>query len=196
MIHNFRLAVTAVLAATLFPGLSPFCDRAQGAIAPVVSSLAGISEGTSTPVRLASDPLGNIYVADARGGGILKYNNSGKLQKTIATTKDVLGIAIARNGDLLASQGAWVAVLDRNSGAPLSQFGAFGKANGIAVDATGYVYVTDSVNNCVQVFNASYAPVSTGVAASGLPANSFGSKGLSPGQLSQPTGISYEKSSN
>lgn len=190
MAHSFR---NAVLTLSLLPLLSAFPDSAHCSIPPVVSPLASITEGTSTPVRLAADSLGNIYVADPRGGGILKYNNSGKLQKTIATTKDVLGIAIAQNGDLLASQGSYVAVLDSSSGAPLSRFGAFGKANGIAVDASGYVYVTDSANNCVQVFNAAYAPISTGVAASGQPANSFGSKGLSLGQFSQPTGISYEK---
>lgn len=182
--------------ATLLSGFCLLAGKAESATAPVVSTLAPITEGVSTPVRLAADLSGNIYVSDPRGGGIHKYSNAGKLLQTIATANNVLGIAIAQNGDLLASQGTYVAAFDKNSGAPLTKFGTFGKANGIAVANNGFVYVTDSVNNCVQVFNAAYAPVTTGVAAGGLPVNSFGSAGRAAGQFTQPTGISYEKISN
>lgn len=169
---------------------------AHGAIAPVVSSLSSITEGVSTPVRLASDPLGNIYVTDPRGGGVLKFSSAGVLQKNMPTLQKPLGVAIAQNGDLLVSQGTSVAVLNKTSGVQTAQFGTFGKANGIAVDKTGAIYVTDSINNCVQVFTAGYAPSSTGVAAAGKPANSFGTTGQQNGQFMQPTGISYEKLSN
>ncbi|RII29942.1 MAG: hypothetical protein CXR30_09090 [Geobacter sp.] len=191
--HTIR---TLGMMAILLSGIYLFAGKAESATAPVVSTLAPITEGVSTPVRLATDLSGNIYVSDPRGGGIHKYSNAGKLLQTIATANDVLGIAIAQNGDLLASQGTYVAAFDKNSGALLSKFGTFGKANGIAVAGNGFVYVTDSVNNCVQVFNAAYAPVTTGVAASGLPVNSFGSAGRAAGQFTQPTGISYEKISN
>jgi hypothetical protein len=166
---------------------------ARGAIAPAVSPLASISEGISTPVRLAADQFGNIYVADPRGGGILKFNSAGKPLGTIAATGDVLGIAIAQNGDLLVSQGAFVSVFDTASGLKRSQFGSFLKANGIAVDAGGFIYVADSLNNCVQVFNPAYAPAGVAAAASGMPANSFGSRGIAPGQFLQPSGISFER---
>jgi len=191
-----KRVLTIVLTASISIGLTPFTDSAQSAPIPVVSTLSAITEGVSTPVRLTTDLFGDIYVTDPRGGGVLRYNNAGKLQKTIATTKEILGIAIAQNGDLLVSQGASVAVFDKASGLLLSRFGTFGKANGIAVDSSGYVYVTDSINNCVQVFNAAYAPVSTGMAAGGMPLNSFGSTGRAAGQFLQPSGISFEKISN
>ena len=191
---TFRSFIPAILLSTSLC-LAPFTQGgvALGAVAPSVAPLAGISEGTSTPVRLAGDQFGNLYVADPRGGGILKFNSAGKLQKTIPSASPALGIAIAQGGNLLVSQGSYVAVLDPASGAQLSQFGSFLKANGIAVDGGGFVYVTDSLNNCVQVFNQAYAPVSTGTAAVGMPANSFGSKGLATGQFLQPSGISFER---
>lgn len=191
-----KIVLTIGLAIFIFTGYPPFTNCAESALAPLVSSLSSISEGASTPVRLAGDQLGNIYVADPRGGGILKYNSAGKLLKTFAAIRNGFGIAVAANGDLLVSTGTSVAVLDKTSGIQKTQFGTFARANGIAVDASGFIYVTDSIDNCVQLFNAAYAPVSSRVAVSGKPANSFGSSGRNAGQFMQPSGIAYEKISN
>ena len=180
------------LAIYLFLAVTSFSKTAQGANAPQVNTLPTITNGISTPVRLAADSSGNIYVSDPRGGGILKYNQAGNLLQIIPTLKNDFGIAIAQNGDLLVSQGSSVAVIDKTGGALLSRFGTFTAANGIAVSSAGDIYVTDSLNSCVQVFNSAYAPVNTGVAAAGKPANSFGAAG----QLLRPTGISYERISN
>jgi hypothetical protein len=180
----------------IFLGTAPLPTKAHSAAAPLVSALSSVTNGVSTPVRLATDSSGNIYVTDPRGGGILKYDSDGNLLQTISTLKNVFGIAIAKNGDLLVSQGTSVAVLNRTSGALLAQFGTFIGSNGIAVDSVGNIYVTDTLDSCVQVFNAAYSPVNTGVAAAGKPANSFGTVGRASGQFMRPTGISYEKISN
>lgn len=163
-------------------GLLALHSTAYSAVAPVVSTLSAITEGAATPVRVAADRSGNMFVTDPRGGGVLKYNSSGKLLQKISTTSNsLLGIAIAKNGDILVSQGAVVAVYSP-SGTKLSEFGIFGKANGIAVDDTGTVFVVDSKNNNVQVFNTGYTLQ-----------NTFGSLGTSGGQFRQPTGITFEK---
>lgn len=190
-----RIIRAIILTTAALLGMITAFDTAQAALAPVVTTLSSINEGLSTPVRVAADQLGNIYVTDPRGGGVLKYNNAGKLQKKIAVANP-MGLAIALNGDLLVSQGSFVAVINPASGGISATFGTFTKANGIAVDANGFIYVTDSLNNCVQVFTSSHAPVVTGIAAAGKPTNSFGSKGTQNGQFMQPTGISYEKISN
>lgn len=189
------IGIAAVATAILLP-FTAHDNVAWAATAPVVSTLSSITEGVSTPVRAATDQLGNFYVSDPRGGGILVYNNAGKLQRKITLPASPMGIAIALNGDLLVSQGSSVAVVNPITGTIASMFGTFKKANAIAVDLSGFVYVTDSLDNCVQVFSAAYAPAATGAAAAGKPANSFGSAGKLNGQFLQPTGISYEKAAN
>jgi hypothetical protein len=184
-----RIIRTVVLTATFILGLAMHAAVGNSASAPVVTTLSSITDGVSTPVRIAIDPSGDIYVTDPRGGGILRYNNAGRLQQTITTETYPLGVAIAQSGDLLVSQGSYVAVIDKTSGVVRSRFGTFAKANGITVAGNGAVYVVDSPNNCVQLFDAAYTPISTGLAATGRPANSFGDSGRSDGQFLQPTGV-------
>lgn len=166
----------------LWSGVLSWAGPAYSAVAPVVSTLSSISEGSVTPVRIAADQYGNYYVTDPRGGGVLKYNSAGSLLQTITTTaKNILGVALAQNGDILVSQGGAVAVYS-STGVYKSSFGTFGVANGIAVDDTGAIFVADSRNNRVHVYDAGYTLVTT-----------FGSTGSAAGQFKQPTGITFEK---
>ena len=159
-----------------------WAGTAYGVVAPVVSTLSSISEGSVTPVRLAADQYGNYYVTDPRGGGVLKYNSAGSLlQKITTTSKNIFGVALAQNGDILVCQGTAIAVYS-STGVYKSSFGTFDAANGIAVDDTGAIYVTDSKKNLVTVYNSAFTPVT-----------SFGSTGSAAGQFKQPTGIAYEK---
>lgn len=163
-------------------GVLAWSSAAYSAVAPVVSTLSAISEGSVTPVRVAADQYGNYYVTDPRGGGVLKYNSAGtKLQTITTSSKNVLGIALAQNGDILVSQGTVVAVYS-SAGTYLNSFGTFGMANGITVDDTGAIYIADSKNNNVTVYNVDYSLKTT-----------FGSTGSGAGQFKQPTGITYEK---
>lgn len=182
--NKYPLGIVLLLSLSLSYWLMTRNSKVYSAVAPVVSTLSVISEGVVTPVRLAADQSGNMYVTDPRGEGVLKYNYSGNLLQKISTTsKNLLGIAVARNGDILVGQGGVVAVYSP-AGAKTGEFGAFGMANGIAVDDTGTVFVTDSKNNNVQVFNAEYTLNGT-----------FGTAGSANGQFKQPTGITYEKTS-
>ncbi len=127
---------------------------AFGSLSPIISSQTSVKEGIATPVRLASDLYGNIFVADPRGGGVLKLSNNGKLLKKFSGLRRPFGIAVTASNMILVSQGTYISVLDAN-GAETKKFGTFKKANGIALDSTGAIYVTDSEDNCVQVFDAS-----------------------------------------
>jgi hypothetical protein len=163
--------------------LLAWSSSAYSAVAPVVTTLSAITEGASTPVRIAVDQSGTLYVTDPRGGGVLVYDITGKRQKTIATTaRNLLGIAIAKTGEILVSQGTVVAVYSTD-GAKVREFGTFGNANGIAVDDSGTIFVVDSKNNSVLAFDGTnYSAVI-----------SFGSLGSGNGQFKQPTGITFEK---
>lgn len=171
---------------------------AFSATAPLVKVIdPPIKTGISAPIKIATDRFGNFYLTDPRGGGILKYNSSGSLIATLPV-KTPQGIAVTQGGDLIVGQGTFVSVLD-NTGKEKFKLGKgagqFKMANGIALDAAGFIYVVDSLDNCIQVFNAAGATVTTGNAATGKPANSFGTTGKLPGQFSIPTGITFEKSS-
>lgn len=182
MIKNLHRTIHSAGMLFLSCGLLAWGGTAYSAVAPVVSTLASITEGAVTPVRVASDQSGNIYVTDPRGGGVLKYNSAGNLLQIIETTsKKIFGAAIAKSGDILVSQGTVVAVYS-SAGNYKFSFGIFGSANGIAVDDTGAIFVVDSKNNNVQVFNLDYTSRST-----------FGSVGSAAGQFKQPAGITFEK---
>ena len=175
-------------------GLISLIPNAFGTMsAPMVTSLSSISNGTRTPVRISIDQWGDIYVSDPRGGGVNRFNNAGKLQKSFPVATSPLGIAAIADDTLLVSQGTAVQALDKFSGEVKATFGIFKKANGITVDKAGLIYVVDSLDDCVQVFNADYTPRNISAAAAGKPANSFGATGNTNGLFHQPTGISYEK---
>jgi len=157
------------------------------ALAPDVTTLTSISSALSTPVRIASDSSGSLYVSDPRGGGIVQFASDGSYKRTLSIGGVVLGVAVAANGDILVSQGTSVAVYSASTFVKKLNFGTFGKANAITVANSGEIFVVDSLNNNVQVFNPnSYTPRNGA-------ANSFGSTGTAPGTFRQPTGIAYEK---
>ena len=182
MIKNIHRSIYSACLLFLCFSMLALSGTAHSSVAPIVSTLSAITDGSVTPVRLAADQSGNFYVTDPRGGGVLKYNSAGNLLQIISTTsKNVLGIALAKSGDILVSQGTVVAVYS-SAGIFKSSFGIFGTANGITVNDTGAVFVVDSKNNNVQVFNADYTLNST-----------FGSTGSATGQFKQPTGITFER---
>lgn len=167
-----------------------------GAIAPQVSFLNLVTQEIRTPVRIAIDQPGNIFVADPRGGGVLKYDHTGAFIKRFQL-KGVRGIAVMPGGDIVVSRGNLVVVLDSESGMEKFKLGQgtgqFKLATGIAVDDTGRIFIADSIDNCVQVFSPTGVPVALPAAAAGKPSNSFGTFGSQSGQFSLPTGISFEK---
>jgi sugar lactone lactonase YvrE len=168
------------------------------AAVPTVSNLPAIGGRISTPVRIAVDQQGNLLVSDPRAGGILKLSSSGRYLATIGAVKAPQGIALSAAGDIVVGEGSAVSIL-ASDGTLKFQLGSgkgqFKMANGIAIDPAGNIYVADSLDNCVQVFSATGTPVNIAAAAPGKPTNSFGSFGTGNGQLSQPTGIAFERGS-
>jgi hypothetical protein len=188
-----RLISAIGLATTILFG--PLTNIALSA-APTVVNLPDITSEIRTPVRLAMDSSGNIYVSDPKAGGVLKYDSAGTFIRKYPMSKIANGVAIAKGGELLITQVTSVAVIDPATGNTAhADFGPFKYANGIAVDLVGNIYVTDTLDDCVQKFDVNYSPVTLSNAKAGHPANSFGTNGTSPGQFKGPAGIFYEKKS-
>jgi DNA-binding beta-propeller fold protein YncE len=124
-----------------------------------------------TPVYLAVDPVTQeIYVSDRMTGAIYIYNRDGTYQREFISTTDIkgwqpLGLAFDAQGQLyvtdLSGMAAQVLVFDRQ-GKQIRALGADQKMsfpNGVVVDKNGLVYVTDSNNGRLLVFDATGAVV-------------------------------------
>ncbi len=191
-------ALTGMVALTMAVVFGPVTGRAATALTPAVANQPSITTKVSLPVKLALDQFANIYLTDPRAGGINKFDRTGKWIATFPVTTPQ-ALAVATNLDLIVSQKQQVSVYSNNGDfkhALQHPGGAFKYANGVAIHpVTGYIYVADSLDDCVLVFNEAGQPVATGTASSGKPANSFGSSGNGAGQFAMPTGLAFERSS-
>ena len=161
---------------------------AWGAAPPIITGVSVVGDGMSSPVRVAVDGAGNMFVTDPRGGGVIKYSPQGARVGVIAMAAPPQGIAVRQDGSLVVTQGNFVSILN-GAGAEIRKLGAgvgqFQMANGVALDSAGGIYVVDSLANEVQAFDAS----------GGFRAR-FGSAGSGSGQMMMPTAIAYDSTSN
>jgi hypothetical protein len=129
----------------------------------------------SAPQLMATDALGDLYVAS--GAGLVEFDPTGGCVNGCAPIDAAgqLGVAVDAAGDVYAGEGSELAAFDA-AGAPLERFGSgdLTGAAGIAVDnASGAVYVADSgagravIFNEVTVPDASTAPASNVQASTG-----------------------------
>lgn len=179
------LVIAVIIPAVLVISLT---SVSSAATVPVVTVLSPVTRNVSSPVRIALDQQGNYYVTDPRAGGVSKFTAYGRLMKSIPTQLPPLGVALNDQGNLVVTQGSYVVILDQN-GAELGRLGSgagqFKKANGIAIDGNGYVYVVDSLDDNVKVFTAD-----------GQYVKAIGGTGTAVGQFTMPTAIAYEKKAN
>ena len=124
----------------------------------------GPSAALYDPMGLTVDPSGNVYIADTFNGRIRKVTPSG-----IITT-------IAGNGTLYFS----------GDGGPATQ-AALHFPHGVAVDSSGNVYITDTVNSVVRELQGSLPVVSANGVVN---AASFAPR-ISPGALATVFGSNF-----
>jgi tripartite motif-containing protein 71 len=157
---------SGALAATL--------NTRRKALSPTVTAMG-------QPYGIAIDPNdGSIYVADLVKKRIDKFNNAGVFQYVITPPRGYYAPYVAVNaaGDLFITESTITDVTGTNeifeysnTGAPITTYvgvdgtncglGQFGNIRGIDVDSSGLLYVVDSTNHCVQVFNTEHgAPAS------------------------------------
>lgn len=176
-----RMKQTVLLSVmTLVAAVISLPVASYAATSPTAVALTPLTQGLRAPVKIALDVDGNIYVADQRVRGIVKYNAYGEQLSVIRTSAAPSGLAVAQDGSLLVGQGAFVVRYNIASGLEVARFsdGKLQSAAGIAVDdITGYVYVVDSLANQIVSFTAS------GVF----------DKFMAAGQLTTPTGIAFDK---
>jgi DNA-binding beta-propeller fold protein YncE len=149
-----------------------------------------VSTGSDhVPVYLARDPLTNeVYVSDRPTGAIYIYDASGNFQRQYTTPESLKGwqplaLAFDKAGNLWASDVSinpqTVIEIDR-SGKVLNTFGkteGLSYPNGIGIDSAGNVFVSDSNNGRLVVFDK------TGSAVARV------GRGVGGGALGMPRGV-------
>ncbi len=137
------------------------------------NGVAGESNGTGTaasfngPQYLAIDASGNLYVADTGNNLIRKITSAG-----VVTT-------VAGNGQAGATNGTGTAA-------------SFNRPTGIAIDASGNLYVTDTGNNLIRKITP--AGVVTTIAGNGSQGSTNGSGTLA--SFNAPFGITIDAAGN
>jgi hypothetical protein len=145
---------------------------------------------------VATDSLGNVYVADTLNHRIQKFSASGTFLAKWGTLGSGDGqfkwpydVAVDGSGDVYVTDGFNFRIQKFDaSGTFLTKWGSNGSGDGqffdgrhIATDPSGNVYVADSGNNRVQKFDST-----------GNFLTKWGSLGSGPGQFNQLTGIAAD----
>lgn len=115
------------------------------------------------PRGLATDPAGNVWVADHENARVLKFDNDGRLLLTLG----------ANGGD--GSYGDGV--------------GEFNSPRGICTDADGFVYVADDVNHRIVKLRGDTGVFVAIFGKPGGPVNGFGT---GPGEFQLPYGCAVD----
>lgn len=158
---------------------------------PVTTFLASYRVDFRAPTRLAVDAAGRVYIADPLAGDVVVRASDGSIVTWRRGLGSPVSIAVDSGGrihlgDGLAGRvsvfdGAWTHLFDLGTGA-----GEFGYPGDISVDPlSGNIYVADTRNHRVRVFNSA-----------GTSINTIGAPGSADGDFQVPTGIFFDPVAN
>jgi NHL repeat-containing protein len=105
----------------------------------------GLGGEFDSPAAVATDSAGNVYAADSAGDRIQKFDSSGTFLR--AWGKDVGGAGV----------NVCTVAANCQAGTSGGHGGEFHGPDGVATDAAGNVYVSDTFGNRVQKFDSSGA---------------------------------------
>lgn len=166
------------LSALICVALMGSAMSAAAAITPVAKwGTLGTGQGEfNTPVGVATDADGNVYVADVGNNRIQKFSSSGNFLLSWGSSGSgngqfgqVLQVTVGPDGSVYTTEDENQRVQKfSSSGAYLTKWGAWGSCHGqfespvgIAVDALGNVYVADTGNQRIQKFDSDGAFLAT-----------------------------------
>jgi DNA-binding beta-propeller fold protein YncE len=145
-----------------------------------------------SPIGVASDKTGEIYLSDSMLKRVFVFNKEGKYLREIGSDNLFIrpaGIAIDEERlYVVDTQGHKISVFSKKEGSFLFSFGKNGRGNGdfnyptnIFIGKDNFIYITDSMNFRVQIFDTYGNFIST-----------FGKHGDGSGDFSKPKGIAVD----
>jgi len=177
-----------------------------GGRAPVTYDSQGTDAGFNLPSGISADAVGNIYVSDFGSGAIRKISPAANVH-TIANTNSPSGLALDSQGNIYVTDFNTNKILKITPAGVSSVFAGSGNAGkidgigsaasfsapgGIAVDASGNIYVADQQNNSIR-FISPAGEVKT-IAGSGV-AGANNATGLAA-TFNNPDGLAIDKQGN
>ncbi|MDT8442490.1 MAG: FG-GAP-like repeat-containing protein, partial [Desulfuromonadales bacterium] len=180
-----QIAVFSLLFGAIWPCLA--------LAAPAFEPLGRITAaGLDVPGAMDLDAAGNLYVADARGGEVFKFDRYHRLVQVFDLQATGAGLAVTPDGTrLYVARKHAVAIADAVSGAELGSLSGgglggdveFSGVGAIDLDADGNVVVVDPVRMQIRV----YSPA-------GEFLDLFGARGKAAGQFMSISGMAIDPS--
>ena len=195
------------------PQVDPYAKGRRDAVGQVIGSAGNLLGQFNAPHGMAIAPDGSLYVADSNNHRIQKFDSDGKPVLTIGsysganntnpapgTFNEPWGVAVGPDGSVYVAD-TWNHRIQKfdPSGKFLTMWGSAGQTDAnaggqpnvfwgprdVAVDKEGRVYVTDTGNKRIQVFDSDGAFIAQ-----------FGGAGVQPGQLDEPVGLAVASDGN
>ena len=177
--------ITTLLAAGIF---MVFClvNIAGAAVMPAFTRLGPVTVGISAPTAVAVDNNGRVLVAESINNRLLAYSASGSYLSELSGLNKPISVAVdddlriyignKDSGNVEVYDSAFNFLFKLGAGD-----GEFVQPSSITLDSTGKVYVADSGQNMIKVYNPD-----------GSYNFSFGSYGSGDGQFNFPTSIAID----
>jgi streptogramin lyase len=139
-------------------GLTLTVTQAGATYLPIGLALAPVSIGVSSPLGVAVDTQGNLYIADTANNAVEEWIagtqqfvtlTSSGLNAPSAVAVDSLGnVYIADSGNAAIKE--WSPLTRQVTTLPIA---GLGRPAGLAIDSLGNLYIADAGNNVVQQWN-------------------------------------------
>ncbi len=209
MMWDQRIGPAPVVA----PQIDPYVKGRRDVAGQVIGGPGNLSGQFNAPHGMATAPDGNVYVADSNNHRIQKIDSSGNMVLAFGsysgpnnnnpapgTFNEPWGVAVGPDGSVYVADTwnhriqkfdaagkflkAWgnAGQTDANAG---GQPNIFWGPRDVAVGKDGRVYVTDTGNKRIQVFDSE-----------GVFITQFGGGGIQPGQLDEPVGLAIAPDGN
>ncbi|MFQ5604527.1 MAG: FlgD immunoglobulin-like domain containing protein [bacterium] len=147
-----------------------------------IAYLFRVSDGLKSPLRITMDAHDNVFVTDDVGSRVCRFDSTGRFLGEFTVGQAPLAIAVNKQNRLIVSDRVQSELLLLDVNGQLikkmgQNVGPFGLLSSAIFDDDNRLYVVDSQQNCVHVFDER-----------GQFVTSFGQE-----KLIYPTGIAFDK---
>jgi sugar lactone lactonase YvrE len=147
----------------------------------------------NSPAAMAVDSLGNIYIADTQNDLVrVIYKGGTQLSNLIALEYGGASPPTAGYVYTIAGEAAYAGTPASGADGVLATLTQLANPQGVAVDAAGNVYISDTGNCAVRMINASTGIINTVAGTLGSCGYSGDNGSATGAQLNSPAGISVD----